>query len=287
MNVYKNKKPAIFFLLPAFLFMIVFLYYPFLQNSLNSFMKIKNLGGGAKGFNRPFYKNYLALLTDENMRVALKNTVIMIFVTLFGEVGLAVVLAMLVDNIKRGCKFFRIVYFFPIVISATALGVLFNLIFQYDGGMLSQLVGQKTNWKELYPLTVMMTPVVWQYVGFYFIILVTGLNGISEELYESAAIDGATRWQKVRYISWPLLHNVVCTCAVLAVTGALKVFDLPWVMFPNGAPLGKTWLTGTYMYYKTMQAPDIDYSSAIAFFIVILGVILSKVVNKIFKERDY
>lgn len=212
---------------------------------------------------------------------------IMIFVTLFGEVGLAVILAMLVDNVKRGTKFFRIVYFFPIVISATALGVLFNLIFQYDGGMLSQLVGEKTNWKELYPLTVMMTPVVWQYVGFYFIILVTGLNNIPEELYESAAIDGATRWQKGRYISWPLLHNVVCTCAVLAVTGALKVFDLPWVMFPNGAPLGKTWLTGTYMYYKTMQAPDIDYSSAIAFFIVILGVILSKVVNKIFKERDY
>lgn len=275
------------FLIPAFLFMAVFLYYPFLQNIVNSFMKIWNLGGGAKGVNNPFYKNYAELLTDPNMRVALKNTVIMIFVTLFGEVGLAVILAMLVDNVKRGTKFFRIVYFFPIVISATALGVLFNLIFQYDGGMLSQLVGEKTNWKELYPLTVMMTPVVWQYVGFYFIILVTGLNNIPEELYESAAIDGATRWQKVRYISWPLLHNVVCTCAVLAVTGALKVFDLPWVMFPNGAPLGKTWLTGTYMYYKTMQAPDIDYSSAIAFFIVILGVILSKVVNKIFKERDY
>lgn len=275
------------FLIPAFLFMAVFLYYPFLQNIVNSFMKIWNLGGGAKGVNNPFYKNYAELLTDPNMRVALKNTVIMIFVTLFGEVGLAVILAMLVDNVKRGTKFFRIVYFFPIVISATALGVLFNLIFQYDGGMLSQMVGEKTNWKELYPLTVMMTPVVWQYVGFYFIILVTGLNNIPEELYESAAIDGATRWQKVRYISWPLLHNVVCTCAVLAVTGALKVFDLPWVMFPNGAPLGKTWLTGTYMYYKTMQAPDIDYSSAIAFFIVILGVILSKVVNKIFKERDY
>ena len=275
------------FLIPAFLFMAVFLYYPFLQNIVNSFMKIRNLGGGAKWVNNPFYKNYAELLTDPNMRVALKNTVIMIFVTLFGEVGLAVILAMLVDNVKRGTKFFRIVYFFPIVISATALGVLFNLIFQYDGGMLSQLVGEKTNWKELYPLTVMMTPVVWQYVGFYFIILVTGLNNIPEELYESAAIDGATRWQKVRYISWPLLHNVVCTCAVLAVTGALKVFDLPWVMFPNGAPLGKTWLTGTYMYYKTMQAPDIDYSSAIAFFIVILGVILSKVVNKIFKERDY
>lgn len=287
MNIYKNKKPAIFFLIPAFLFMIVFLYYPFFQNILNSFMKIKNLGGGAKGLNDPIYKNYLMLLQDENVRMALKNTCIMIVVTLIGQVGIAVILAMMVDNIKRGAKFFRIVYFFPIVISATALGVLFNLIFQFDGGMLSQLVGHNVNWKELHPLTVMMTPVTWQYVGFYFIILVTGLNNIPDELYESASIDGATRWQRVRYISWPLLHNVVCTCSVLAVTGALKVFDLPWVMFPNGAPLGKTWLTGTYMYYKTMQSPDIDYSSAIALVIVILGVILSKVVNVIFKERDY
>lgn len=287
MNVYKNKKPAFFFLVPAFLFMLVFLYYPFFQNILNSFMKIRNLGGAAKGFNSPWYKNYMEIFSDPNVRIALKNTIIMIFVTLFGEVGLAVVPAMLVDNIKRGAKFFRIVYFFPIVISATALGVLFNLIFQYDGGMLSQIFGGKINWKELYPLQVMMAPVIWQYVGFYFIILVTGLNNIPEELYESAAIDGATRWQKVRYISWPMLHNVVCTCAVLAVTGALKVFDLPWVMFPNGAPMGKTWLTGTYMYYKTMQAPDIDYSSAIALLIVVIGVILSKVVNVIFKEKDY
>ena len=285
--IYKNKKPVFLFQIPAFLFMTVFLYYPFFQNIINSFMKIRNLGGAAKGFNDPIYKNYINILTDENVRIALKNTVIMIVVTLAGQVGIAVVLAMLVDNIKRGASFFRIVYFFPIVISATALGVLFNLIFQYDGGMLSQLVGSKVNWKELYPLTVMMTPVTWQYVGFYFIILVTGLNNIPQELYESAAIDGATRWQRVRYISWPMLHNVLCTCAVLAVTGALKVFDLPWVMFPNGAPLGKTWLTGTYMYYKTMQSPDIDYSSAIALVIVVLGVLLSKVVNRIFKERDY
>ena len=282
----KNKKPVFLFLIPAFLFMAVFLYYPFLQNIINSFMKIRNLGGAAKGFNDPIYKNYIKILTDENVRIALKNTVIMIIVTLAGQVGIAVVLAMLVDNIKRGASFFRIVYFFPIVISATALGVLFNLIFQYDGGMLSQLVGSKVNWKELYPLTVMMTPVTWQYVGFYFIILVTGLNNIPQELYESAAIDGATRWQRVRYISWPMLHNVLCTCAVLAVTGALKAFDLPWVMFPNGAPLGKTWLTGTYMYYKTMQSPDIDYSSAIALVIVVLGVLLSKIVKRIFKERD-
>ena len=292
-NIYKNRKPVIFFLMPALVMMWLFLYYPFLQNILNSFMKIKSLGAAAKGFNEPFYKNYVKLVQDPAIRTSLKNTCIMIVVTLVFQVGIAIVLALMVDNIRRGAKFFRIVYFFPIVVSATALGLLFNLIFLYDKGMLNQLLeflgyrGDLIDWKAGgRALVTMMIPVTWQYVGFYFVILVTGLNNISEELYESAAIDGATKLQRVRYISLPLLHNVICTCAVLGVTGALKVFDLPWVMFPNGMPVGKTWLTGTYMYYNTMQSPDVDYSSAIALVIVVLGVLLSKVVNAVFKEKD-
>lgn len=292
-NIYKNRKPVIFFLMPALVMMGLFLYYPFLQNILNSFMKIKSLGAAAKGFNEPFYKNYVKLVQDPAIRTSLKNTCIMIMVTLVFQVGIAIVLALMVDNIRRGAKFFRIVYFFPIVVSATALGLLFNLIFLYDKGMLNQLLeflgyrGDLIDWKAGgRALVTMMIPVTWQYVGFYFVILVTGLNNISEELYESAAIDGATKLQRVRYISLPLLHNVICTCAVLGVTGALKVFDLPWVMFPNGMPVGKTWLTGTYMYYNTMQSPDVDYSSAIALVIVVLGVLLSKVVNAVFKEKD-
>ncbi len=292
-NIYKNKKPVFIFLLPALLFLGVYLFYPFFQNIFNSFHSIKSLGTSAKGWNEPFYENYVRMFQDEYMRIALKNTVIMILVTLIGQVGIAIVLSLLVDNIRRGAKFFRIVYFFPIVVSATALGLMFNLIFLYDKGMINQFLefmGKTTltDWKDsAHAMMTMMIPVTWQYVGFYFIILVTGLNNISDELYESASIDGATKWQRVRYISLPLLHNVICTCAVLAVTGALKVFDLPWVMLTKGMPMGKTWLTGTYMYYYCFDAADVDYSSAIAVVIVVLGVILSKVVNMIFKEKEY
>lgn len=291
-NIYKNKKPVVFFLLPAFLFLIVYLFYPFFMNIYNSTQQISLLGTSSKGFNDPWYKNYVQLVQDKFMWTAMKNTVIMIAVTLVGQVGIALILSLLVDNIKRGAKFFRIVYFFPIVVSATALGLLFNLIFLYDKGMLNQVFeffGRTTliDWKdETHAIVTMMIPVTWQYVGFYFIILLTGLNNISDELYESAAIDGATRWQRVKYISLPLLHNVICTVSVLAVTGALKVFDFPWVMFPNGMPYGKTWLTGTYMYYWSFNGGDVDYSSTIALLIVILGVVLSKVVSMIFKEKD-
>lgn len=291
--IYKNKKPLFVFLLPAFIFMIVFLYYPFIKNILNSFQKITSLGAISKGWNDPWYSNYVKMFHDPNMRTALINTIIMMLVTIVGQVGIAIGLALMVDNIKRGAKFFRTVFFFPIVISATALGLMFNLIFLYDKGMVNQfleLLGRTTliDWKDpAHALIVMMIPVMWQYVGFYFVILVTGLNNIPLELYESASIDGATRWQRIRYITLPLLRNVICTCVVLAVTGALKVFDLPWVMFPKGMPLGKTWLTGTYMYYQAFNTRNVDYSSAIAVAIVILGIITSKIVNKVFKEADY
>lgn len=292
-NIYRNKKWLLVFLVPAFLMMAVFLHYPFFVNILNSFQKIGGLAAPSKGYLTPWYSNYIEMFHDKNMWIALKNTLILMGGTLVFQVGIALVLAILVDQIKTGAKFFRVVYFFPIVISATALGLLFNLIFLYDKGMINQLLellGKQglTDWKSTaHAFCTMMLPVMWQYVGFYFVIIVTGLNNISEDLYEVASIDGATRWQRIRYITLPLLHNVLCTCAVLAITGALKVFDLPWIMFPKGMPQNSTWLTGTYMYYHSSETRNTDYGCAIAVLIVVLGIISAQVVNRIFKEKDY
>lgn len=292
-NIYRNKKPAFIFLLPAFLLMALYLYYPFFKNIINSFMDIRQLGTSGTAFNTPWYTNYVEMFRDPNVWTSIKNTLLMMLATLVFQVGIAIILALMVDNIRRGKRFFKTVFFFPIVISATALGLLFNLIFLYDKGMLNQLLellGKKTltDWKsEGIALFTMMLPVMWQYVGFYFVILITGLNNISDELYEAAKIDGASTLQRIRYISVPLLHNVICTCSILAVTGALKVFDLPWTMFPKGMPLKSTFLTGTYMYYHTMETKNVDYGSALAVLIVVLGIVLSKIVNAVFREKDY
>lgn len=293
-RIYKNKKMIIFFLIPAFIFMFVFLYYPFVQNIINSFQHIKYMGTTSAEWNKPFYINYIKIFQDPKMLIALKNTGIMIVATILGEVGIALILSLLVSNIRKGSGIFRVVYFFPIVVSATALGLLFNLIFLYDKGMINQILqfvgyldastNELIDWKADHAIFTMLVPVIWQYVGFYFIILLTGLSGIPEELYEAASIDGATKFQRARYITLPLLRNSICTCVVLAVTGALKVFDLPWTMFPNG--MSDTWLTGTYMYDNVFS--DVDFAAAIGVIIVIIGVVLSVVVNKIFKTKsDY
>jgi raffinose/stachyose/melibiose transport system permease protein len=297
-KIYKSKKYIAFFLIPAFLFMAVYLYYPFIQNILISFQKIKLLGTPSKGLLDPVYKNYLKMFeeiwkdgkfnTTSNLFISLKNTIITIAATMIGQVGLALLLSLLISNIKKGAGFFRVVFFFPIVVSATALGLLFNLLFLYDGGMINQLlmhlgiIHDNFDWKAQVPIFTMLTPVIWQYVGFYFVILLTGISGISEELYEAASIDGATKFQSVKYITLPLLKNSISTCVILAVTGALKVFDLPWTMFPKG--MSGTWLTGTYMYERSQA--NVSYSAAISILIVVLGVVLSAVVNRLFKTDD-
>lgn len=132
----------------------------------------------------------------------------------------------------------------------------------------------------------MFLPVIWQYVGFYFVILITGLNNIPEDLFEAAALDGADGLKKVRYITLLMLRNVLCTCLVLAITGALKVFDLPWVMFGAGMPENQGWLTGTYMYDQTFNKMNVDYGSTIAVLIVVLGVVLSNIANRVFKPTE-
>lgn len=302
--IYKKKTPLLIFLIPAFLFLIVFLYYPFLQNIINTFLDIGDLGRAAEGVNTPWYANYQRLFTDPYMRVALKNTLLLIVCTIVFQVGIALILALLVDTIRVGAQVFRTIYFFPIVISATALGLMFNLIFLYKGGMVNQLllswgqldyeikasgkmVVEWLDWKDqAHFLFTMFMPVMWQYVGFYFVIIVTGLNNISQDLYEAAALDGADGWKRTRYITLPMLRNVLCTCLVLAITGALKVFDLPWVMFGAGMPENMGWLTGTYMYDQTFNKMNVDYGSTIAVLIVVLGVVLSNISNRIFRPSE-
>ncbi|WP_395014314.1 carbohydrate ABC transporter permease [Robinsoniella peoriensis] len=285
--LYKKKWPLLIFLIPGILFLVIFLYVPFVENIKNALYDMSvPVAMPGRAFRYVGAENFQKLFSDPMIRVALGNSVKMMFLTVIFEVGIAFVLAVLVSNIKKGQQFFRTVYFFPIVISATAIGLLFKLFYNYDSGMLNQILTAlgfaKVKWLgESLAFSMVCIPTLWSYVGFYFVILLTGLSDIPEEVYEAASIDGCSKFKQVFYITMPMLRGVFCTCITLAVTGALKVFDLPWVIASQGAPYGLTHFMGTYMYQTTFELNDYGYGSAIAILIVILGVIVSKIVTKV------
>ncbi len=287
--LYRDKRPLLVFVLPSFILMILFLYYPFFVNIYNSLFEIKGLAAAPSEFlGLANYKRFFT--SDPTARVALMNSLKIMGLTIVFQVGMAILLALLVDSIKRGQQFFRIVYFFPIVISATAIGLMFSLFYYYDGGMFNQILQLFGHDKVLWlskdrAFTMVAIPVLWQYVGFYFVIMLTGLSGVPEEVYESAAMDGATGFKKVWYITLPLVSDVIITCTTLAITGAIKVFDLPSVVARNGAPNGLTHFLGTYMHNQAFVAQNVDYGSTISIIIVVLGVLVAQVVGKIL-QRD-
>lgn len=290
--LYKKKWPLLIFIVPSLAFMFLFLYIPFCENIKNSFYDMTSIVS-MPGLEPRFTgtDNYKNMVSDPFVKIAIANSVKMMFLTVIFEVGGAFVLAVMVSNIKKCAQFFRTIYFFPVVISSTAIGLLFRLFYYYDGGMLNQILAkfgaEPVNWlKPELAFIMICIPTLWSYVGFYFVIMLTGLSDISDDIYEAASIDGCSKFRQVFYITLPMMKTVIATCVTLAVTGALKVFDLPWIIVPNGAPQGITHFLGTYMYQTTFGSNNFDYGATLSILIVILGVVVSKVVNVILKERD-
>ncbi len=284
--VLKDKRYVALFLAPTLLLVALFLYYPLGRNFYYSFTQFD-------GYSKAKFigwDNYTRMLSDPIIGKALINTFILLVFAVIFQVGLSVILAVMLDSVKRGYKFFRTVFFFPVVISGTAIGLMFSLIYGYDYGMLNSLLTQlgleKQVWlNETRSLTLVLVPTIWQYVGLYFVIMLTAISKIPDEIYESAQLEGITGVKKTIYIVIPLIWDVITTSVMLIITGVLKTFDTIWVI-TKGGPLNATELLSTYMYRKTFTDQVFSYGATISVLIIVLGVLLSIMANKLLKRES-
>ncbi|UFT98679.1 sugar ABC transporter permease [Radiobacillus kanasensis] len=279
-----DKKYIFLFLTPAFLISGVFLYYPFFENVVQSFYKTDGF------FNSTFigFGNYIRLFQDE---VAIGSTLnsleLMLYVAIF-QVGIALVLAIMVDSIKHGAAFYRTTFFFPIVISGAAIGLLFTLIYNHRNGLLNEILVslgfERILWlTEQSSLYMVAIPTVWNYVGFYFVILLTAIGKIPNDYYEAAKLEGITGFQRMTKLTLPLIVSDMKTCLVLAITGSLKIFELVYII-TGGGPARSSEVLGTYMYQKAFEDSAIGYGATLAVLMVVIGLTLAFITNKLLKS---
>ena len=278
----KRQRTAIIFLIPAVVLLLCFMIYPLGKTIFYSFTAWYNFSTEQTFIG---LDNYKELIADPVIWVALRNTVILMAGVLIFQIGFALILAIMVDGIRHCFKFFRTIYFFPIVISATAIGLMFTLIYKYEYGLLNYFVvlfgGEKQVWiNEKSSIYLALIPVVWQYVGFYFVIFLTGIANIPADIYESAMLDGIRPLQKAAYITIPMLRSVLTSSIVLVISGCFKVFDIIF-MVTNGGPLDSSQLLSTYMYQKAFARGNGGYASSIAIVMIVLGVAVTSVLRKL------
>ncbi|OBZ13166.1 MULTISPECIES: carbohydrate ABC transporter permease [Bacillales] len=279
-----DRKYIFLFLFPAAVLMSIFIYYPFLKSIYLSFFRTNGF------FDKKFvgFENYKRLFSDEMLGAATLNTLeIMLYVVIF-QVGIALVLAVMVDSIKWGKTFFRTVFFFPIVISGAAISLMFVLIYNYQFGLLNSALAkfglEKILWlSETGALRAIAVPTVWHYVGFYFILFLTAMSKIPSDFYEAAKMEGISGIKKTVYLTIPLIVSDIKVVLILAITGTLKVFDFIWILArgQNG-----TEVLGTYMYKKALIDLNFGYGSTVAIFIVVFGVVLSVITNRLLKREE-
>lgn len=279
-----DKKYILMFLLPAAAIMSIFLYFPFFKSIYFSFYRTNGF------FDKKFIglDNYKRLFEDELLGASTLHTLELMLYVLVFQVGIALLLAVLVDNISKAKGFFRTVFFFPVVISGTAISLLFVLFYNYQFGLLNNILAgfglEKVLWlDDNSALRAVAVPTVWHYVGFYFVLFLTAMSKIPSDFYEAAKLEGISAFKRTFLLTIPLILSDIKVVITLAITGTLKIFEFVWVI--TSGQVG-TEVLGTYMYKKAMVDQNFGYGSTIAIYIVVFGVVLSLVADRLLKREE-
>lgn len=248
------------------------------------------------GVNAPEFTglaNFIEAFQDERVWGALKNNLYFIFFSVFLQIPLIIVLAILISNIERLKGFYKTTVFVPSILSTAVVGVLWSFIYHPEIGLLNQLLDSVglDKWKHTWlaedgtaMLAVLFTN-GWQWVGFYVVLVLAAILGISREIYEAAEIDGATGVRKAWTITVPLIRPVILVIVLLSITGAMKALDIVMVM-TNGGPAGLTEVMATYMIKQGTRLNEYGYANAIAILIFLFTLLLTLVFQLVSKRVE-
>lgn len=224
------------------------------------------------------FRNYAdLLLRDSLFRQVLRNTVLYVMGTVPGQMFFGLLLAIALNRAVPGQVLFRTLFFLPMVSSSVAVAMVWRWLFNADFGPINAFLYEAgitkspPDWlvSTRWALPALMIVSVWQGTGYSMVLFLAGLQGIPGTLYEAAAIDGATRWQSVRYITLPLLSPVTFFVLIVNIINSFQVFDLAAIM-TEGGPANATMTIVYYIYLNGFQFFKMGYAAAVAWMLFAL-----------------
>ncbi|MFM1841479.1 MAG: lactose transport system permease protein [Cyanobacteriota bacterium] len=271
---WRQKAIPYLFLLPALLLLAITVFYPALQAFSLSFTQYElDLTKAPEWVG---FANFQRLWRDRVFWLTLKNTLLYLIGVVPLLVILPLALAILVNQKLRGINGFRMAYYIPVIVSMVVAGIAWKALYA-SNGILNQgfaLLGFSDGIPWLtspqWALWSVMVVTIWKGIGYYMVIYLAGLQGIPQELYEAAAIDGSDGWKCHWDITIPLMRPYSLLVGVLSSISALKVFEEVYIM-TQGGPLNASKTVVYYVYERAFQDLEMNYASAIG--LVLFGVI--------------
>jgi multiple sugar transport system permease protein len=272
-----EARAAALFLLPALAVLVLFFFVPVLAGFLLSLTDFDIYAiGDVHNVRFMALHNYAAVLRSDIFWTALGNT--LYFSLVGGPLTVAVSLgAALLVNAKaaRWKPLFRTIYFAPVVTTLVAVAIVFRFLYHPRFGAINQALGlfgvPRIDWLSdpHWAMPAIILLAVWKNFGYNMVIFIAGLQGIPEELYEAARIDGASAWRQFRHVTLPMLGPTFLFVGIVTAIGYLQLFAEPYVM-TYGGPLNKTLSATMLMYKEGFRWWRMGYAAAIAFLLCLV-----------------
>jgi raffinose/stachyose/melibiose transport system permease protein len=263
--------PVIWYVFSVFVPLVAALFYSFFQW----------MGGPDKTFIGT--ENYAQLFQDKTFWQAFVHNLYIVLACIIGQIGIAFINVLMINSRLCKCKgMHRTFGFFPSTISAVYIGLIWTMIYDNKRGLINWILrntghaDQTQVWlnnKDLV-LPLVSIPLVWQFIGYYMVILLSAIAAVDNEIFEVAELDGASAFQRAIYIVLPLIKDMLLVCVTLCVAGNMKVFDHIYAM-TKGGPGTASMVMALYGYNVSFKQSNLGYGSAIsvAIFVVSLAVI--------------
>lgn len=291
MKTAKNRKKqnliAALFLAPYMIIFILFRLGPSIAGMLISMTEWNIIGD----ISFVGLENFRKLFASKHFWTALENTAKFVVIVVPCVIVVSLALAVLFNQKLRFKGVARAITIVPYVLIPAVAGVIWNWMFSYNSGILNyyllKLGFEPVGWliEEKYALLSISVVIIWSYLGYYMILFLAGLQGIPDELYEAAILDGANKWQTFFKITLPLLKSVMALVITLGFINTVQVYDQIYVM-TNGGPGTSTMTLVQYMYTSAFKDYNMGYGSAIGTVIVGLLIVAYFVTNKVMRTEE-
>ncbi|WP_337768691.1 sugar ABC transporter permease [Gemmiger formicilis] len=273
--------------LPAVILTLMFTIWPTAQALYLSFTNATSLG-----LNNKFVglDNYIYMFHDKSFIQALINTAKLMAVVPVITIFCSLVLAFVLNQCKlKEMVLYRTIFYFPNIVSLTVVGIIWSFVFHPNVGIVNKILGAvgleslQRSWlgDSKTALWCIAFTLLWQAAGYYMVMHIAAMDGISPEIYESATLDGASAWRKLISITMPLMKDIIGITFVLALSGTINLsFVLSQVM-TGGGPNGASSVLLQYMYTQGFVNGNFGYAMAITVFTLAISVALSMLSRKL------
>jgi ABC-type sugar transport system permease subunit len=271
----RASQPAYVLLAPYLILFVIVLAYPLLYSLYLSFFDAT--------LNRePTFigvGNFVQLFTDPEFHIALRNTFFFAFFAVIGEAVLPLLMALAMNEKLPFRLIFRTAFFLPVVTSWVVVSLIWSMLFAQQGfaNTFIEWIGFSpqpflTNGGQAMWIVIALS--IWKNLGYYMIIYLAALQGVPQDLYEAAAVDGANRVRQLWHIAVPALRPVIYFVVTISIIGSMQLFIQPFIM-TQGGPLNATLSVVMLLYRHAFVQLEFGFGSAIATFLLVLLVVLA------------